>query len=463
MKPRFGYLYGAFIISLGILVLLSFLFYQKVNTSVGYNDYFERSHNVILQIAKLKSTLTEMESSTRGFMLTRDSAFLRNMPYFEDSVTSIIDSLKILVEDDDEQLRRVMLMHSTVKNRINVLSINLNRFIRDDSTGLVTSLTRGKSIMDNFMREAQVIEGVALKRRGAKNDTKQLFENITPNYFNIILIFAGVITLVSFVFINREVRMRFRYQKELERKLHELNRSNSELEQFTFVASHDLQEPLRKIRTFTDRLQYKHGHELNTDAAAILNRIHHAAERMQDLIQDMVNFTTLVSKEEELSDVDLNTTIRSAMREYAKVMEDSKAQIHAQPLPVITGYSEQLLLLFRSLLDNAFKFSKPGEPPVINIRAEQMYGNQGPNGSHLDVKYYHKITIEDNGIGFDNEFAEKIFMIFQRLHTQESDYSGKGIGLAIAQRVMANHNGFIIATGTAGSGASFMMYFPVEN
>jgi signal transduction histidine kinase len=463
MKPRFGYLYGAFIISLGILVLLSFLFYQKVNTSVGYNDYFERSHNIILQISKLKSTLTEMESSTRGFMLTRDSAFLRNMPYFEDSVTSIIDSLKILVEDDDEQLRRVMLMHSTVKNRINVLSINLNRFIRDDSTGLVTSLTRGKSIMDNFMREAQVIEGVALKRRGAKNDTKQLFENITPNYFNIILIFAGVITLVSFVFINREVRMRFRYQKELERKLHELNRSNSELEQFTFVASHDLQEPLRKIRTFTDRLQYKHGHELNTDAAAILNRIHHAAERMQDLIQDMVNFTTLVSKEEELSDVDLNSTIRSAMREYAKVMEDSKAQIHAQPLPVITGYSDQLLLLFRSLLDNAFKFSKPGEPPVINIRAEQMYGNQGPNGSHLDVKYYHKITIEDNGIGFDNEFAEKIFMIFQRLHTQESDYSGKGIGLAIAQRVMANHNGFIIATGAVGSGASFMMYFPVEN
>ena len=116
--------------------------------------------------------------------------------------------------------------------------------------------------------------------------------------------------------------------------------------------------------------------------------------------------------------------------------------------------------MFRSLFDNAFKFAKPGESPVIKISYKQVDGNT-EDESHLKGKNYHKIVMEDKGIGFNNEFAEKIFMIFQRLHTQQSGYRGNGIGLAIAQRIMSNHNGVIMARGMINDGATFIMYFPI--
>ncbi len=127
----------------------------------------------------------------------------------------------------------------------------------------------------------------------------------------------------------------------------------------------------------------------------------------------------------------------------------------------LNGSDGQLTLLFKSLFDNSFKFAKPGESPVIKISYQHVDGQNEPD-THLTGRHYHKIIMKDEGIGFNNEFAEKIFMIFQRLHTQQSGYRGKGIGLAIAQRIMTNHNGLIMARGMINDGATFIMYFPVE-
>ena len=256
--------------------------------------------------------------------------------------------------------------------------------------------------------------------------------------------------------------MRVAYQRELERRLNELHRSNSEMEQFTYVASHDLQEPLRKIRTFTDRLQVKYSETLGPEAAHMLGRMNVSAKRLQELINDMVNFTNLLNPNDTLRDTDLNLVVESCFKQMANTIEEKHPILKYDQLPVIHGYHDQLVLLFRSLIDNALKFSRPGERPFIYITCRKVEGTEEFSPSRKQKAFYHQVIIQDNGIGFDNEFASKIFMIFQRLHNQGSPYHGKGIGLAICQRVMSNHNGIITAKGEPGKGASIIMYFPIQ-
>ncbi len=461
MKPRFVYLYIAFTVSLVILIGLSFLFYKRLNAHFEYSEKFAESYSIILSIRKLEGQLTKLESYSRGFMLTRDSSFLPLYYGSRDSVDSCLDTLATRLARQQEQTSKFLLMRSTVVNQVNLYNHNIER------TGLVTpdnvrqAVLRGQSMMASFRSEAAAIEESEINQRRYLYERDEYFEDFYPSYFNSILIWSGIVTLVSFFFINREVRMRSRYQAELEKKLQELNRSNSELRQFAYIASHDLQEPLRKIRTFSDKLNYKYAHEMDGEIMTVIARIQASAKRMQELIQDMINFTSLVSREERMSAVDLNRVITNVLADFVEQSRERHAIITWDQLPVVNGSEAQLVLLFRSLFDNAFKFAKPGESPDIRISHEIADGDQEAYRS-LKGRLYHKVVMEDKGIGFNNAFAEKIFMIFQRLHTQQSGYRGKGIGLAIAQRIMTNHNGVILARGMINDGATFIMYFPAE-
>jgi signal transduction histidine kinase len=459
MKPKFAYLYIAFIISLLLLVILSFLFYKKLNSHLKYTAEYKDSYSVILELKDLGQHITRLESLSRGFIILGDSSYLNHLAVERDSVFRHLDSLKARIESNSDQMRRFLLMKSTVINQVNMYSRSIQMRQPEDSEALRTLVIRSRTLMNSFVEESAQIQKAELKQREDLFRTKEFFEDFYPNYFNTISIWAGIITLISFFFINREVRMRIKYQAELEKKLQELNRSNSELRQFAYIASHDLQEPLRKIRTFSDKLVFRHQNEIDSEVKTVIGRIESSAKRMQELIQDMLNFTSLVTKEDEKQYVDLNKTVSDALSEFIEQSKQSHAIIKWDKLPEIMGNSDQLYLLFKSLFDNAFKFAKPGESPVIKITYKYIDGDDEeddvPKG-----KNYHRIIMEDKGIGFNNEFAEKIFMIFQRLHTQHSGYRGKGIGLAIAQRIMTNHNGIIMARGMINDGATFIMYFP---
>jgi signal transduction histidine kinase len=459
MKPKFAYLYISFIVSLLLLVILSFLFYKKLNSHIKYTAEFKDSYSVILELKDLGQHLTRLESFSRGFIILGDSSILDQLAIERDSVFNHLDSLKTRIASNSDQMRRFLLMKSTVINQVNMYSRSIQMRNADDSDALQTLIVRSRVLMNSFIEESAQIQKAELRQRDELYATKQFFEDFYPNYFNTISIWAGVVTLISFFFINREVRMRTKYQAELEKKLQELNRSNSELRQFAYIASHDLQEPLRKIRTFSDKLVYRHQDEIDSEVKTVIGRIEASAKRMQELIQDMLNFTSLVTREDEKQIVDLNKTVSDALAEFIEQSKQTHAIIKWDTLPEIMGNPEQLHLLFKSLFDNAFKFAKPGESPVIKI----TYKHIEDNSEEDDVpkgKSYHRIIMEDKGIGFNNEFAEKIFMIFQRLHTQQSGYRGKGIGLAIAQRIMTNHNGIIMARGMINDGATFIMYFP---
>lgn len=460
-KPSFIYIYTSFGVSLLILLVLSLLFYRRLHLLVRYSDDADHAYEVILNLKKLENHVKDVETSGYGFMLTKDTSFLEQMKEFKQEVNLSLDSLRTLVKKDTSLSGRLRKIHRTINRRINLQEINIWKVASNDTFGLAGSLNEGEYYMRQFRNESE-----ALEREGIENSIelvkwKRFYENITPNFFSFVLIFSGVITLISFFYLIREMKIRLGYQKELEKKLHELNRSYAELEQFTFVASHDLQEPLRKIRTFSDRLMLQYHEQLGEKGVMIMERINVAAKRLQELILDITSFTALINKEEQSVRIDLNWIVSTTIKEFASVSEQQKIDLFADPLPVIVGYPEQLLLLFRSLIDNAIKFSSGTDSPSVKIRYTGVEKYDSDNHSLLvDPMMYHLISVEDNGIGFENEFAEKIFMIFQRLHTQQSTYKGKGMGLAIAQRVMVNHGGFIKAHGNPGKSAKFNLYFP---
>jgi light-regulated signal transduction histidine kinase (bacteriophytochrome) len=181
---------------------------------------------------------------------------------------------------------------------------------------------------------------------------------------------------------------------------------------------------------------------------------------MQGLIEDLMNFANLVRGGEEISIVNGDKLLQSVTDALKQEIEEKKAMIHIGQMPAITGYEQQLFLMFKALLDNAIKFSKPGIQPVITI---QWVKTNGTELTHIDRnlsrKTFIRISIQDNGIGFSNEFSQKMFLIFQRLHAN-SEYEGKGIGLAMVERVMTNHNGYVLAKGQEDKGALFNLYFP---
>jgi light-regulated signal transduction histidine kinase (bacteriophytochrome) len=257
------------------------------------------------------------------------------------------------------------------------------------------------------------------------------------------------------------LRLRVKAQKMLEKSVFELKQSNEEIEQVSFAASHDLQEPLRKIRTLSTLLSKKFSDKLPSDEKDIITRIDRSSERMHSLLENLIDFTNLVSHPEKL---ELVNTDQVFTRVFAQVTVGTETGlIKAALLPEIRGYEQQLSLLFTQLLGNSVKF-KHAEKPLVLIVSYELR-NQTPRRKWFwqneVTQQYHLITIQDNGIGFDSSFNEKVFLMFQRLHNQ-FEYGGQGIGLTIARRIMTNHYGYIEADGKKGKGAAFRLWFPVS-
>jgi signal transduction histidine kinase len=243
----------------------------------------------------------------------------------------------------------------------------------------------------------------------------------------------------------------------------DLKRSNANLEDFAFAASHDLQEPLRKIHFFAHRIRTSYAEVLGEDGMDMFNRMEIATHRMRNLIDDLLEYSQTAQKPREQNDVDLNEIVTEVISDLEPVINEKKARITSDKLPVIKGDGPQLRQLFQNLLSNSLKYTNPERTPFISIRTETTTGRQ--SGFTLTAEYfsrrYHLIEIADNGIGFNQEDADKIFNVFQRLHGK-NEYSGIGVGLAIVKKVVENHEGCIMAKGNPGEGAIFRILLPLE-
>lgn len=246
---------------------------------------------------------------------------------------------------------------------------------------------------------------------------------------------------------------------ELKKRNKALKRSNAELESFNRVVSHDLQEPLRKIQTFISLLTEAEADSLSDNSKNYFNKINNAASRMQLLIKNLLSYSRIDSTHENFEIIDLNKKVEKVEDNFSARIIEAKITIIKKNLPTIQGIPFQMEQLFNNLLSNAIKYRNLTKDAKILIDASIVHKNQIALPNKKTSKNYYKIVFSDNGIGFDQENAEKIFNIFERLH-QQSAYSGTGIGLAICKKIVENHNGFIYATSELQKGSIFYIYLP---
>ncbi|RFS13326.1 PAS domain-containing sensor histidine kinase [Emticicia sp. C21] len=250
--------------------------------------------------------------------------------------------------------------------------------------------------------------------------------------------------------------------QELEQKNKELERINTELQSFAYVASHDLQEPLRKIQTFSGRLLEKEPDHLSEVGKDYLERIRKSIVRMQALIEDLLAYSRTNIVERVFKKTDLSGLINEVKEELKESIAEKKATIEVETTCEVEVIQFQFKQLIGNLIGNSLKFSKPDIPPYIQIKSFLTDHKAVGSLPLLTQQKYCHVTIQDNGIGFEQEYTDRIFEVFQRLHGK-SEYKGTGIGLAIVKKIVENHNGFITASSVVNHGATFDIFLPIDH
>ena len=263
-------------------------------------------------------------------------------------------------------------------------------------------------------------------------------------------------------FFVRDISARKKAEEQQAHYAADLERSNRDLEQFAYVASHDLQEPLRKIRAFGDRLELKCKDLLDETARECVGRMQSAAARMQELIEGLLTLSRITRRARDFVQVDLGEIVQQVLGDLEAQVERVHGQVEVGHLPTIQAEPVQIRQLLQNLIGNALKFHRPDEPARVKIEARYVLPREQRQSRKSLAEEKCRITVEDNGIGFDPQYAERIFGIFQRLHPRD-EYEGTGIGLAICRRIVEYHGGQITARGTPGKGSTLRSSCPWPN
>jgi signal transduction histidine kinase len=451
----------SFGIALALLGGISLLSYQ-ITRSLA--EAAEGRHRALLRLDQLHEVLAaamDVETGERGYVITGDPKFLE--PY-ESGIERLGPQLQglraALADDPRQQPALAILEEATAQLRQydgHVVSLKMSK--EDSAAQSAVAAGRGKQIMDHVR---QLIAGLRAEEREQLQQREEQFQ--TGLRWSMFGIVAG--SLVGFaavglaaVMVNRSLRARARLNVDLRQALVEntemldrlrvtgadLLRSNQELEQFAYVASHDLQEPLRKVSSFAQLLATRYQGKLDGDADEFIGYMVDGVQRMQALIQNLLAYSRLGRKGQPFAITDSNAILKQSLSNLQGAIEESGAVVTTDLLPTVLADGTQLVQLFQNLIGNAIKFHGP-EKPLIHVRAE----SNGPEWS---------FSVRDNGIGIDRQYAERIFVIFQRLHSR-AEYPGTGIGLAFCKKIVERHGGRIWLGPEPGPGATFWFTLP---
>lgn len=461
MKAIYVYLIPIMLL-LAFAVFLQFRLIQHNRTSMAVSS----TQTIKLKLEELLSLLVFAETGQRGFLLTRDSTFYTQFAGAKKSLQVKLDELDPLVSSTgdshfaevkevvasriswlDSVVTTVDGLHATQYQRVFVNSKNISDRAR-------AQINRMKSRQDQLL-EKQIIE----------NEEEKRYAFILIGVFSVLSV---VLLTMAFLRLKREyktkiglateakiledmVRRRTVEIRQINEKLNHQNKileqKNAELTSFTFIASHDLKEPLRKIRLFGERLWDIESGRLSENGKHALDRITTSATRMQMLIDSVTNYSRF-EEVNAFAETDLNICLENAITGI-NTSNEKKAGIEKSKLPVIKADPGQMEQLFINLLDNALKFTE-GTKPLVQIRSSRITLKENP---------FWRISFIDNGIGFDEHYREKIFEIFQRLHPGK-EYRGSGIGLAICKKIVSNHKGRITVNSQPGKGSVFTIILP---
>ncbi|RAW01779.1 sensor histidine kinase [Pseudochryseolinea flava] len=456
---RISIAYIVFIASLAILVGLSIIYTQRFRALIKYTDQVENTHKVIIELNTLMSYLKDAETGSRGFLLSGDSAYLGPYNLAMDSLRPSYKRIAALVPNDSPLQTRLQQLNILFNERLTMISHSmlLYNLDRDDFEAI---LLRGKKKMNECRELILEMNAYANFNLQASERNQNFYQVVTPGLFLILMGVTAIAFVISFYVILREYTGRLKYQKDLEQKIVALNQSYQELEQIAHISSHDLQEPLRKMAIFCERLMIKHSNTIDDDGKQLVSKIGNLSIRARDLVGTVSAYTSLITAKKEKSLVDINSIVDEVRTDFQTNLRAKQTTIQLESLPKIIGYDTQVKLLFSCLIENSIKYSQHGVPLQISISKSDIDREEFETiKSKTAHNGFVKILYRDNGIGFDNQFSEQIFSIFQRLHRDE-EIEGKGVGLAIVKRVMSNHNGFVSAHGVPEHGSAFALYFP---
>ncbi|MFO0936560.1 MAG: CHASE3 domain-containing protein [Gemmataceae bacterium] len=437
-----------------------------------------QTENTRAQIAEIFSEMKDAETGQRGFLMTVRQEFLEPYNRAYEKLPAKLDQLQVMFEGDSHQTAQFNDLRSYIDQRFKIMieSIQYAKQGKLEQARDVDRAIRGKAVMDKIRgicREIMDAETKSLEER--KLDVRRKFRStVAVNIIGTTLALAVI--LFSQFLVRQELKRRkraeadlklaFEHQesvienrtKALTQTSQELLRSNQDLEKFAYVASHDLQEPLRKIQAFGDRLKKKATDLLDESSRDYVDRMQSAATRMRTLITDLLSYSRVTTHAIVFSPVDLNQIVNDVVLDLEFRREESQGQIEIGPLPTILADPTQMRQLFQNLIANALKFRHPDRPAHVRVRAYSASDLTAIAVPPPPASGW-RIVLTDNGIGFDSIYSERIFELFQRLHGR-GEYEGTGIGLAVCRKIMERHGGHIVAKSQPGIGSEFILDLP---
>ena len=445
------------------LVLLFVFSYQRMNEQAKASDRVSQTQLIKFKLNDAFSHLIKTETAQRGFLLTRDSSFLRDYYLSQGKIPGLLSEIRSLITNNGEQVNNYIIASNLFTERQRFLAQTLVGHDRLSTQALDSVLVKGKIITDSISEQIDRMiskEDFLLQQHiQAKlaEETRTSAIILLFSALSIAILVYSFFRLKTEMFTNNILEQRVQERTEQIRSANEiLNKQNLELEEkndelrsFNFIANHDLKEPLRKIGLFVDRV-ITSDEPLSTANHKLLSKAIENVDRMQDLLEDIFIYT-LSETAVEFETIDLNETATAAIENLQEVIVEKNAIVEYQKLPVIKGVQGQMIQVFTNLISNSLKYSKKDTIPRVKIEAEKV---------EVGHDYFWKISFIDNGIGFDDEYKDKIFEMFQRLHLK-GEYSGTGIGLTICKKVIENHKGSITASSKSGGGAVFTILLPI--
>lgn len=459
------------IVTLILIIIGSGISYWTADRIEFYTHAVMHTSEVLQRTDQLYSNILERETNIRGYVLTGNEDFL-----------SLYNQSKVEAELLLTQLQGLTMNHQSQQNNIEELRGLINSRVRTfeatieyiDKNGNLNGFLSPSKVNDALIGY-KMIKDIVLRINEVENDlfrerNQVLINNINalPLIVALISIFSITIGLVTFFSIyqynkaqiaaNKEITV---FQEKLRDQIKLLDDSNKELEQFAYVASHDLQEPLRKITAFSDLLNEQYADKLQGDGNLYLGRITAAAVRMRRLITDLLEYSRAGRVSiEQVKPVKLSKVISELLEDFELVIKDKSAKITMDKLPKVKGTDTEYRQVFQNLISNSLKFAKSDINPEISITSEKADQKVISKFPILDKKVnYHWIKFIDNGIGFEKEHADRIFSIFQRLHGKK-EYEGTGIGLSITRKIIEKNGGVIFSESSPGKGATFNILLP---